>query len=640
MQLPDVNVTANVFINVYGMRPFNLTIDLCDLLHGALCPLPTYNFTGADSITLPSSIDVPSHVPGIAYKIPDLEAYAQLTLTEVGTGKVRACIQSTLSNGLSAHQKGVEWSTGGMALLALASAVWWSYVQPDSFAPARFLDLFYLFQTIAASGLLALNYSSVYRAYALNFAWSLGLFTMSPSSSIQKSINHMRSLTGGDVAAGSNSAAISFVNRKLSPYNSNNFVIPKNLLSRLPGLPTADVSSFFTTSADATRDVLDHTNVLVGGDVATVTQQSSNVLEAGIPIFVNIPGIATENAFMTVFFMALIVLAITLTILGLGYLGLLVLARISKSLERQQKLQKARAGYPAFARAWGLRAVLICVIPVFIFAFYQWTLKDSWLSVLLSVILLLAVLACVVIPVLYLFLPSLFSRFSRGGDPSQSTTLLPFTASLRYQRYYYVVAILLAILVKTLVIAFGQSHGKTQAIVLLIAECLLLCVILVLRPHRTRGADVLATFLAIIRVVCTGPLIAFSESLNLQAIPRVVVGIVIAVIYSIAVVIMLLNILVNLGLWRLVRRILPWKGGNVPTDATALSSNAQSLEDGKPSDRQLEKLSLSASSSAIYYPRPANPSPSHTPISPSAFTPTTTPNADDPPATETAAIQV
>ena len=150
-------------VNVYGMRPLNLTLDLCSVFSGALCPLPTYNFTGSDSITLPSAIvgQVSSRIPGIAYKIPDLEAYAQLTLTDINTGKQRACLQSTLTNGWSARQRAVEWSTGAIALLSFFSAVWHSYI-PLALAPIRFLDVLFLLQAIAISGLWSLNYPLVY----------------------------------------------------------------------------------------------------------------------------------------------------------------------------------------------------------------------------------------------------------------------------------------------------------------------------------------------------------------------------------------------------------------------------------------------------------------------------------------------
>jgi len=75
----NVNVTANILLNVYGTHPVNFTIDLCSLFNGALCPLPMYNFTGSDSIPLPSSLGVSGKIPSIAFQIPDLEAYGMFS---------------------------------------------------------------------------------------------------------------------------------------------------------------------------------------------------------------------------------------------------------------------------------------------------------------------------------------------------------------------------------------------------------------------------------------------------------------------------------------------------------------------------------------------------------------------------------
>lgn len=623
-----MNVEANLFVNVYGMRPFNLTIDLCTLLDGALCPLPTYNFTGEDSITLPASLGISSLLPAIAYKIPDLEAFAQLTLTEASTGKVRACIQSTVSNGWSTHQKSVEWATGAIALLALASAAWLSYSHPESLAPARLLDVMFLFQTVAASALLGLNYPSVYRSYALNFAWALGLFSQSPSFSIQDSINSMRRRTGGTVESSqAGGSAISLVNRKLSPYN--NYVIPESLMARFRALPSINLSSHgsrnLTASTLLTSEAFQTPNVLVGGDVATVTTQSSNVLEAGIPIYANLTGIVTENAFMTIFLIALILAGITLAVLGLGYLFLFIIGRTSWGQRRQVIIEKERAGYPAFARAWAFRVALVCAFPVFIFAFYQWTLKDSWAAILLAVLFLLVVLAYVVTPILAILRPRVFSRFTGDIDPARTHTLLPFTASLRQERLYYCVPLFLAVLAKSLVIAFGQGSGMVQAIIILVIEFLLFGVICILKPHRTRGADVLAGYLSIVRIVCTGLLIAFAESLDLDAIPRVVIGIIMAVIFSVTVIVMFFNILVNLGLWRLARRAIPWRRHGVTTDATVLGSqqgrSKSSLEDGKNGSEK--ESTIAPLDNNVVYARPLNPTPGHTPSTNSPYTPTT-----------------
>jgi hypothetical protein len=315
------------------MQPLNLTIDLCSLLDSALCPLPLYDFQGADTIPLPKSVDISSHLPAIAFKIPDIEAFAQLSLSDVETGEQKACIQVTLSNGWSTRQNGVSWATGGVALLAFVSAAWQSFV-PDSLATFRLLDLIGLYQVIAASALLNLNYPVVYRSYALNFSWALGLFAQSASSSIQTSINHMRNITGGQVSETATGGATALVNRKLSPYN-----VPAS--SRIADIPITSRSLAFPQ--------------LSVRDVEVVTSGSDNTLEAGLPIYVESINIVTENAFMTAFFSALILLAIAIGLLAITY-GLVWYAS-RRSSKHQHRFTSALELQPAFIRAWLFRVV-------------------------------------------------------------------------------------------------------------------------------------------------------------------------------------------------------------------------------------------------------------------------------------------
>jgi hypothetical protein len=318
------------------MHPINVTIDLCNILNGALCPLPMYNFTGSDSIPLPSSLGVTNKIPGIAFKIPDLEAFAQLTLIQVDTGKVKACVQSTLSNGWSARQPAVEWSTAGFALLFLLLAIWQS-LSPETPSPYRFMDFLYLLQSITATGFLSVNYPSVYRAFTLNFAWAMGL--VSVSSSFQNSINNLRHLTGGSMADASGGSAVGLVNRKLSPYNCGQ---------------SEGCGALVARSGPSTYPLAQ--NLAGVGEPATVTQASSNILQAGIPIYVNTLHIATANAFMTIFFIILMLSAIALAVFGIGYVGL----RTMKKRRWGKTLKVMGEGvYPAFVRAWVLRLVIV-----------------------------------------------------------------------------------------------------------------------------------------------------------------------------------------------------------------------------------------------------------------------------------------
>lgn len=538
------------------MQPINISLDLCSVLNGAICPLPEYNFTGADSIQLPSSIDVSAHLPSIAYHIPDVEAFAQLTLVDIDTGAVRACIQSTLANGWTTHQFAVEWTTGAIVLLALAAAIWQS-IGCDSLAlaPIRLLDIFYLYQTIATSGLLSLDYPVVYRAFTLNFAWSIGLFAASVTSHFQNSINHMRHVTGGNLADASSSSATSLVNRKLSPYNFPlDITVSQSFASRFANLPRVDISKML--SRDISSEVPELPNVLAARDVATVTPESANVLQAGIPIYANTIGIATANAFMTVFLVGLIFAAIILAGLAVAFGLLWWMGRYEWARRRIEITTDLRTSFPAFARAWGLRAALITILPILTFTFTQWTLNDSWLSVFLSVIALIIVMILVLPPVLAVlspYLPNVVSRFNLSFSES---ALIPLSAPFQPHRLWYIIPLLLAILLKALVIALAHSHGLVQVIFFLIADVIIFALLVLVKPYRTRHADVLMGYLALLRVVADGLSIAFAESIGLTPIPRVAIGIVIAVLWSIAVVIMFLNILVNMGLWKLIMFIL------------------------------------------------------------------------------------
>ena len=341
-------MSANLFVNVYGMHPFNLTLDLCSLAHGALCPLPMYNFIGEDSIPLSRYLNISEYVPAIAYKVPDLEAFVQLTLVETKTGDVKACVQATLSNGWTTHESGVGWATGAVAFVAFISALWQSR-KPDSITPYRLLDIMYLFQAIAASGLLNLNYPIVYRSFTFNFRWALGFFH---SPSFQTAINDMRNRTGGylDDATGN---ALALTNRKASPYNA------------VTNLPTIRITSFaeggILSRSEGVPDLarLNDTLVLAAADVQTVT--SSNTIKQGIPIWLTTLGIPEKNAFMNVFFVTLILFGTVSAVVGITYLVLRHLRRAEMAIPERFIPDESNR---VFAKSWLLRLVRQQVITL------------------------------------------------------------------------------------------------------------------------------------------------------------------------------------------------------------------------------------------------------------------------------------
>ncbi|KAJ6586815.1 hypothetical protein DFH09DRAFT_235446 [Mycena vulgaris] len=549
----NVNVSANILVNVYGLTAVNVTIDLCDILAGALCPLPMYNFVGSQSISLPESLGVSNRLPSLAFIVPDIEAFAQLTLIEVGTGEVKACVQATLSNGWSTRQSAVEWATAGLGLFALLVAAWQS-TGSHAVVPYRLLDLLHFYQTIAATAFLSLNYPSLYRAFAVNFAWAMGLVS-SPNSKIQSSIDNMRALTGGNMANASSGSPVGLVDRKLSPWNTN--LQSPSSSNSFAQLLLADTSAIaaptnFTFSRIAFGG-LQQLATADGQAVQTVTDDSSNVLQAGIPIYVNSLHIATANAFMTTFLICLIAVAIALTLAGLVYGALYTANRFEWGHEETRR--RLKSAYPAYTRAWALRLGLIALSPIMTFVFYQWTLKDSWLSILISVITFLAIWSLVLYPV-YLTL-----RLARHESPDALESNLehrsshgPLYAQYRTPRYYFFLPLLVSTFVKAVVIAAGQGSGMAQVVAFIVVELAVVLAHILLRPYSSRGGDVFSTYLSIVRLVCTGLMIAFVESVGVAAIPRVAIGAVIAVIFSIAVVILAINLFLHAGVNRLWRR--------------------------------------------------------------------------------------
>lgn len=188
-------------------------------------------------------------------------------------------------------------------------------------------------------------------------------------------------------------------------------------------------------------------------------------------------------------------------------------------------------------KSWCLRLAMIVFTPIVLFAFYQWTLGDSWASSLLAALSFVAVCG-------FIIYPAFLALRWRDFDSWPFHT--PLWGQYRSNRHWFFIPLIAASVCKAIFVAFPKGHGKVQVILMTIVEFLLLVSILTFRPHLNRGGDVLSSYLAIVRLVCTGLMIAFIVELNLAPIPRVVIGLIAAVIFSVAVVVMFFNLIFHL----------------------------------------------------------------------------------------------
>jgi hypothetical protein len=194
-----------------------------------------------------------------------------------------------------------------------------------------------------------------------------------------------------------------------------------------------------------------------------------------------------------------------------------------------------------------LLQALIMLLPVATFAFYQWTLHDSWASVLLSVLFLFVVLAAVAIP------SFLAIRTARREGPdalhAHSSQLIahgPLHAAYRPSRWYTSLVFVALLLLRSIFIAFAKSNAMVQVVLLLATEALFFVALCVLKPHPTRGADVFAGYLSLTRVVATGLLVAFVPALGVRPIPRVAIGLVVILLYAVATIVTFVNVTIHL----------------------------------------------------------------------------------------------
>lgn len=111
---------------------------------------------------LRSNIDLPS----IAYSVPDLDAYAQVILTNQDTGEEALCLGATLSNGKTVFDNRVQWAIGGLTIAAFVGALihsFWPLTPYKSGPEWRFATVLSYFQHVAICGFLSLDYPVVYK---------------------------------------------------------------------------------------------------------------------------------------------------------------------------------------------------------------------------------------------------------------------------------------------------------------------------------------------------------------------------------------------------------------------------------------------------------------------------------------------
>lgn len=173
------NIVAYIDVYAYGFKIISRTEDACSLGWKQFCPLTPGNIE-INSIEYVSE-HYANMIPGIAYQVPDIDAYVRLKIIKSGdTSKTQvACIEAFFTNGKSVAQTGVMWVTAiiagiGLITSALLSAFGSSIAA--SHISANTMSLFLYFQSVVLVCLQHVDYlPPIASAWSRNLAWSMGL---------------------------------------------------------------------------------------------------------------------------------------------------------------------------------------------------------------------------------------------------------------------------------------------------------------------------------------------------------------------------------------------------------------------------------------------------------------------------------
>ncbi|KAJ9111369.1 hypothetical protein QFC19_001137 [Naganishia cerealis] len=496
--------------------------------------------------TLPIPEDVIGDIPGLAWSVPNLEAYAQVTLQNVDTNEVAACMTATLSNGWSTQRTEVKWIAAAVVMLAmLAAFVHSTFRWSPSPAVYRWYDILYTLQWAVAVGLLNLNYPSMYNNFILNFPWAMGLFY---NSNIEQAINNMRGSTGAELADEAYASTV-YVNRKLSPYNAAFRSLNLNSYFRSDST-ASDFQTFMADIGTTGSNTSLSSSLAKRAAIPTVdTSNAASQIEPGIPVFVNSLKIPTANAFDTIFIVYLIAILVVLGAHAIWY-GVILLLDRSRSYEKRGTgwIGHNRRGFWSFFGGNMLRLFTI-------------GRSDSWLSIFLAAL----AVAWTVLPLLIAFALSIRRAKRDYEDPTSVSPL--YTRSrwfgsvgMIYRQYrqkyhfWWFAPMAVATFAQAGFIGFGRSNKWAQVIGLMVVEFIVLVCLIAFRPHKDRKGDWLAPVLSFLRLASFGLLIAFIPSVGVKPIPRTVIGFVILAVYGIPFVLLFFGLLFNLGYGYLFRR--------------------------------------------------------------------------------------
>jgi hypothetical protein len=463
---------------------------------------------------------------------------ATLQLESRDSGERVACIQSQVSNGKTASVPAVSYVAAGVAGAALVlggvSAAGAAFAGGSAAAGGgastaggmgtvspSFMEVFGWFQGMAMNGMMSVNYPNVYRSFAKNFGFSIGLIPWTP---VLVSIDNFRAATGGNLTENS----VAFLrNATLVFPDGSSQVAGQGLLKRAMDQFAHLAARQIETSINGTAD---ETAQQDGG-----AQNTVQVAVSGIQGYVQQLSIPSGDTFMTV----LLVVAIVIAAIVVGVLLVKVILEFWALFGSfPQSLAGFRKHYwGSIARAITSLIMLLYGIWV-LYCVFQFTQGDSWAAKTLAGVTLFIFTA-----ILAYFCWKIWSTARKlkqhegdigalYDDKDIWVKYSLFYESYRRDYWWIFVPTILYMLAKGCIIAGADGHGMVQTSAQLVVEGVMLILLLWSRPYERRSSNVINIAIQVVRVLSVVCILVFVEEFGIAQTTQTVTGVVLIAVQS------------------------------------------------------------------------------------------------------------
>lgn len=473
----DSYIYALVDVYAYGFKIITKEVDLCNIGWKQFCPVHPGNIQ-IESIEYISK-EYTDEIPGIAYHVPDIDAFAKVRVYSADTNAYLACVQVFFSNGKTVSQTAIKWVSAvisGIGLLLSAGLSSFGNSRAASHISANTMLLFLYFQSVVVIAMLHVHrMPPIASAWAENLVWSMGLIRV---TFMQKIFRWFVQSTGGTPEL--------FLTSKT-----------QSVLAQRAFEATASTSLF----KRATEVLYGNHNTKIFRGIKRLGYlmriESTSIVPTGFTFFV-----------LCGYLLAAI-------IIGTKYA---VEVCIRAGWLNPKRFFAYRQNWRTILKGALLRYIYIGFVQLTILSFWEFTERDS--AAVIVIACLFVCLSC------GLMLWAVFRTLHFG---KKSVRLYNNPAALLYgdeyvlhkygffytmfnaNYYWWNVVLLVYMFLKSLFVGFAQASGKTQALALFIFDFFYTIAVIRYKPYLDRPTNIMNIFICVVTCVNSFLFMFFSD---------------------------------------------------------------------------------------------------------------------------------